>query len=863
MRTTFLLFRLISITCIFILVSNPLNAQKKKKKNKKASTEMVDSAKKDKKKTIAELVKSSKKSEGLFTIYRDTISGSLQMLIDKNQLNQELLYFNQISDGVTDAFSFRGAYDRSRIFKITKFYNRIEFTFQNTSYFFDENNALSKSSKANISEAPLASFKIEAEDTSKGHYLIKVDDLFKQEKLTQVKPPKFPNAKPTDFALGNLDKNATKVKEIRNYEENTDFLVSYIYNAPSILNGGSNAVTDGRNVSINIHHSFIKLNESNYEPRLDDPRVGYFLTQTNDMTSVKATNYRDKIHRWHLEKKDPSLAISEPIKPITWWIENSTPKEFRETIKEGVERWNIAFEKAGFKNAIVVKIQPDDATWDAGDIRYNVLRWASSPNPPFGGYGPSFVNPKTGEIIGADIMLEFVYHTNRVRVERLFDDITGENQNTNLNWQNSKYNMTCSFGHMMQFNTLFGKTALTIANADDLAMEGLRKEAMLELIMHEVGHTLGLNHNMKASQLFSPEELRNPEFLKGKALVGSVMDYTTINVSNDPSKQGPYYSTTVGPYDIWAIQFGYQNFDSEKDMQDLLNQSTKPELQFGNDADDMRSPGKGIDPRVNTGDLSNDQIAYSIERIALVNQMFGKLKDRYTIEGDTYNDLRIAHSILLGQYAQAGNVMSRFIGGVYVDRAMAGQEGATKPFTPVSYEDQKRAMKAINTHIFGKNAFNSPKELYNYLARQRRGFNFFGGPEDPKIHETILRFQKNVLRHILHPNTLQRISDSEQYGNSYDLGEFMTDLNKGVFAADIYGNVNSMRQNLQQEYVKMLIEVVSGNSKTSYSNNAVTMALYNLKAINKMVSNSTGNTSTKAHKYHLKTLINNTIKEVK
>jgi len=188
-------------------------------------------------------------------------------------------------------------------------------------------------------------------------------------------------------------------------------------------------------------------------------------------------------------------------------------------------------------------------------------------------------------------------------------------------------------------------------------------------------------------------------------------------------------------------------------MNALLELSTKPELIFGNDADDMRAPGKAIDPRVNTGDLSNDQITYSIDRIKLVNRMFTKLKDRYTQKGETYNDLRIAHAILMGQYAQAGNVMSRFIGGVYVDRAMAGQTGETQPYTPVSYEDQKRAMKAINTHIFGKNAFDTPNELYNYLARQRRGYNFFGGPEDPKIHATVLRFQRNVLRHIMHPNT--------------------------------------------------------------------------------------------------------------
>ena len=132
-----------------------------------------------------------------------------------------------------------------------------------------------------------------------------------------------------------------------------------------------------------------------------------FHDQVNDMTSTSSTPWNDVIHRWRLEKKDPTADLSEPVEPITWWIENTTPYEFRDYIKTGVEKWNLAFEKIGFKNAVVVKIQPDDADWDAGDIRYNVLRWTSSPTAPFSGYGPSFVNPRTGEILGADIMLEF------------------------------------------------------------------------------------------------------------------------------------------------------------------------------------------------------------------------------------------------------------------------------------------------------------------------------------------------------------------------------------------------------------------------------------------------------------------------
>jgi hypothetical protein len=279
----------------------------------------------------------------------------------------------------------------------------------------------------------------------------------------------------------------------------------------------------------------------------------------------------------------------------------------------------------------------------------------------------------------------------------------------------------------MHDNIQLGSAVLQATGASDLDMEALKKEGMKSLIMHEVGHTLGLNHNMKASQLFSPEQLEEADFIKGNALTGSVMDYAGINITNERSKQGQYADMAVGPYDIWAVQFGYQDFKDDSEMGVLLNKSTKPELIFGNDADDMRSPGKAIAPRVMIGDLSNDQITYSINRFELVNSMMKNLKTQFTTKGETYEDLRRAYYTLHNQSAVAGGVISRFIGGVYVDRSTFGQEGGTQPYTPVSLSDQKRAMEAMKKYIFAPDAFNTPKDIYNFLAKQIRGFNFFGG----------------------------------------------------------------------------------------------------------------------------------------
>jgi hypothetical protein len=418
-------------------------------------------------------------------------------------------------------------------------------------------------------------------------------------------------------------------------------------------------------------------------------------------------------------------------------------------------------------------------------------------------------------------------------------------------------------GHTMHENLQLGTAVLQASGASDLDMEAIKKEGMKSLIMHEVGHTLGLNHNMKASQLFSPEQLADKDFIKGKALTGSVMDYAGINITNDRSKQGQYYDMAVGPYDVWAIQFGYMPFKSASDRNNLLNKSTQPELIFGNDADDMRSPGKAIDPRVMIGDLSNDQITYSINRFELVNSMMKNLKTQFTKKGETYEDLRRAYYTLHNQTAVAGGVISRFIGGVYVDRSTFGQENGVQPFTPVSLDDQKRAMDALDKYIFAPNAFDTPSDVYNHLARQRRGYNFFGGPEDPKIHEQVLSYQTRVLAHIMHPNTLQRLSNSELYGNDYKLSSFMTDLNDMMFKSDVYGNVNSFRQNLQAVYTKQLINMISGKASGRFSVASKSMAIYNLKNIQSWVSNNKGDVATKAHKNHLKTLITNAMKEVK
>lgn len=840
---------------------NTTFAQKKTKKKKNA-TKTETASKKDGPKKISELTKTSSKIEGLFTIYQDSTSGDIKMSIAKDQLNKEYIYFSQIADGITEVRGFRGNYKGSKVFKIVKYFDRIEFVTLNTSSYFDPENALAKAAEANMPNAIMASLKIEGVNDDETVYLIDGNSLFLNETFSQIKPPRYPGQSPMAFTLGNLDKDKTKINEIRSYPENTDIATEYVYSSPSVLNGGSRAVTDGRNVSIKVFHSLIQIPDNDYQPLYDDPRVGFFTTQVTDMTSPESANYRDLVHRWHLVKKDPNAAISEPVEPIVWWMENTTPENLRPIIKYAAEQWNIAFEKAGFKNALVVKQQPDDAEWDAGDIRYNVLRWTASPYPPFGGYGPSFVNPRTGQIMGADIMFEYRSVLGRLRSEDFFEAPSSENSEE-LHQLSSCQVEGCHVAELGAVNNAFAGLILEYIDGKEMADSKMINEFLHYLILHEIGHTLGLNHNMKSSQLHDLESIHNVEITSKVGLMGSVMDYPSINAAKDRTKQGQYFTMRPGPYDLWAIQFAYEQGRNEADTKSLLDRSTEPQLMFGNDADDMRAPGKAIDPRVNIYDLTSDAIEYSVERMDLVKILASEMKDKYDVDGESYHKHFIAYHTMMRQYQESASTMSRYIGGVYVDRAFVGQPGATKPYIPVDLATQKLAMKSIADYILAPDAFDFSDDMYSYIQAQRRGFNFFSNSEDPKIHAKVMNIQSSALRHMLHPNTLERIVDSKMYGNEYDLSAFMTDLNNAVFKADINGTVNTFRQNLQLMYTEMLINMVTGKQSMRYDNITQSHAIYFLKETKKMASNSSGDISTKAHKSHLVTLIDNALKEIK
>jgi hypothetical protein len=370
---------------------------------------------------------------------------------------------------------------------------------------------------------------------------------------------------------------------------------------------------------------------------------------------------------------------------------------------------------------------------------------------------------------------------------------------------------------------------------------------------------------MKASQMLKPSDLNNTALTEKIGLIGSVMDYPTINISLDRTKQGNYFTTKPGPYDLWAIEYGYREFDEkleETELNKILNRSTEPSLAFGNDADDMRAPGKAIDPHVMVDDLSSDAIGYAEERFKLVNNVMPKLKAKYSKEGQSYAELRSRFATLNAQRRSMMAIVSRYVGGVYVDRSFVGQNTVEKPFTPVSKVEQKRAIAVLNKYAFAPNAFDADAPLYPYLQLQRRGFSFFSGTEDPKLSATYLSMQTDAaLSHILHPTTLQRISNTSLYGNTYSVAEIMTDLVNGIFKADLVGKVTIPRQYLQTYFVKQAIEIADVNGpKAMYDDISKAAARQTLKKIKTMLATATAtDESTKAHRANLIFLIDNAL----
>lgn len=605
-----------------------------------------------------------------------------------------------------------------------------------------------------------------------------------------------------------------------------------------------------------MHYSFWKLPQTDYAPRAADERVGYFLATNQDWAKpVDARELFNRyVTRWNLVKRDPSLASCEPRQPIIFYIEKTVPVRFRRAVRDGILEWNKAFEKVGFVNAVEVRQQTDDNEWkdlDPEDMRYSFFRWIVT-GAGFA-MGPSRANPFTGQIYDADIifddsMVRFYEHEAgqmlpaALAFQHKLDDPllrkffrqypaflpaqrdweyaqVGERDlpqmRAALQERMERFGLHgCDYSRGMKHQVQLGQTLL--AGQPREVLDRFLYDVVKEVVMHEVGHTLGLRHNFIASTVYSLEEIEKRR-KTGDATVGSVMDYNPALFFNKDATAGHFITPTIGPYDFWAIEYGYRPFDpsaaapepkseSDKDpnaapkgptqasaeqgaaggtngasaggpakealsaaggmvdeqqmLASIASRSTLPELAYATDEDTTYvSP----DPRNNRFDCGKDPIDWARTRIELCDERMTNILEWAVKDKEAWYHLAPAFSRLVLEKMSTLEFVGRYVGGQYFNRARRGDPDAAPPFAPVDVATQRKALEFLVKHALSESAYTFDARVLNHLAPSRwwhEGSDVSFTMDFPVI-EMVSSMQWNALFDRLFPNTLRRIQDAE------------------------------------------------------------------------------------------------------
>ncbi|MFO1500377.1 MAG: zinc-dependent metalloprotease [Verrucomicrobiota bacterium] len=822
-----------------------------------------------------EVTRGLERFDGFFTLYRtnDTLYGEIKA----QQLEQPVIAPIAIARGLASAGQPLNFGDEW-ILVFRRVGDRVQLLRRNIHYKAPDNTPLQKAVKQNYTDSVLLSLPIVTINPAGQGLLVDFGQIFLTD-FAQLGIGSLDRSRSTWAKIKTFPNN------IELQVEATFSGRSYF----SSLGYSDDGVADARGITLVIHYSLAKLPDSGYKPRVADNRVGYFLNATKDFgSSDPDTTFVRYVNRWRLEKSDPKAKLSPPKKQIIWWVEDNVPQEFRPYVEDGILEWNKAFEKIGFRNAIAVRWQNERDEFDPEDINYCTFRWITTSstfamsalrsNPltgemidgdvifdaswirywkneyaylvgspaVAGANGGSASILGVGEIISpimaakngyglpfplpgsASRMANGSRTEEGLTVELVPSDSTPLQMTLRRRLAPSKFG-TCQFSSMRLSQYSLAAMALAQPGSTNDSGPKLPEEflgqAIKEVVMHEVGHSLGLRHNFKASTMLPYEQINDTSITHVKGLSGSVMDYNPINIAPKGQKQGDFASTTIGPYDYWAIEYAYKPVDGDEkgELTKIAARSPEPDLTFGTDEDMYLSD----DPRINVYDLGSDPMQFGKDRMGLALDLLKDLDQRVVKDGESWARLRSAFSVLLGQFGDATYLAAGYIGGQYVSRDFKGGAGSRDPVVPVPGDKQREALQFLSENILSDKAFKFSPALLRRLATEHwyhwgsDAFSYYSGGVDYPIYSRVLALQRIVLNQCFSPTILSRLQNQELQAEvktkPVKLEEIFTTLTESIWS-ELNDNTtcySTIRRNLQREHLRRLMTMVVGNRRSS------------------------------------------------
>ena len=763
---------------------------------------------------FATVVKDAKPSEGLFTIWRK--DEKIWIELRPEHLNTPFFLSPKYATGLGEAGLFGGLMASSpRIVEFRRLNNLVQMIAPNQAFTARAGTPTARSVQAAFSPSLVASAAVASlpQPESKA-ILVEANALFVADllgvgaRLDQA----FRQGYGFD-ARNSAITSARTLPDMLSIEVQGHYATARISQPqPGASTSPSTPATvpDPRSLFITVQYGIAKLPESPMRARPADARVGYFQTTRSDFSDdIARSPHQRFVNRWRLEKKDPEAALSEPVKPITYWLDRSIPEKYRAVITEGILEWNHAFERLGFKDAVQVQVQPEDADFDTLDVNRASVRWMTNASPSFGAIGPSHVDPRSGEIIDADIGIESLSSRAR-RAERsqvLAAPAAPADAHDEPGACSYADAATEQLGYALDVLEARGDIDPASPEAETYVLAYLK-----DVTMHEVGHTLGLRHNFRASRIYSEQQLSDARFTASHALTGSVMEYVSVNLPAPGTRGGAPFQSMLGPYDYWAIEYGYKPLAADEEAGELARiaaRSAEPELAYGTDEDNSL----GIDPESLQFDLGDDPVAFARKRVAIARDLLERQESRVLKPGTDYAVLRRSVGYALRDLGRAASVLTRQIGGVRTLRDAPGS--GRDPLQPVPAAQQREALDVLSRGLLAADSVRLSPALQRRLApdfAERTDAYFAGdGPlaTDYSLGSAVIDLQRNALGQLMSDSVAARMLDSEakasHKADALALSELYERLTRDVWSELASGaDITAPRRELQREHVNRL-----------------------------------------------------------